>query len=308
MDLCVWDKCNNRCLMCTNPQEGWPTRCGSYDYGFRAIKERMVRDKEEILKQDSIYLSGGEPTIHPDFLSLLRFLKEFFPRQRIKLLTNGRNFFYPEFTRKVLSINNNFEIDLSLHGPTKSIHEKVTRAENSYEQATRGLSNLLAYKNKRQEVGIRYVLTGLNYKHLCEFYFFIAENFPKLDRLIFIFWEIEAQAIENFNNLDLSYRDVKKQLDQLGEKYDNKVEIRLYHFPLCVLPASLWDKTWVTLDPEDVTCLSSCQDCNYKKYCLGIPKYYLEKYGDGEFYPLDNFCEVSEGDNPHKPINKINLN
>ncbi len=37
MDICLWNKCNNRCLMCTNPHDFWQD--DHYDYN--SLKGRL---------------------------------------------------------------------------------------------------------------------------------------------------------------------------------------------------------------------------------------------------------------------------
>src|SRR3989339_1143910 len=176
MDLCVWDKCNNRCLMCTNPEPPWPAWDGSLKYDYDAITKRLKKDKDRFLADDSIYITGGEPTIHPDFLRILDYLFCNFPKQKIKLLTNGRRFMYDDFAKKVLSLSRNFEIDLSVYGADSAVHDAVTRSRGSFVQTTAGLANILRFKDPAQVLGVRFVITGLSAAHTGDFLRMLVER------------------------------------------------------------------------------------------------------------------------------------
>ena len=54
MDICVWDKCNNRCLMCTNPDRPWPNWDGSF-FIVSAVLEIKNRQEAEPDMLDLIY-------------------------------------------------------------------------------------------------------------------------------------------------------------------------------------------------------------------------------------------------------------
>jgi len=67
-DISIWNKCNNSCVMCTNSsnfQNEIDSNLLRYEKIIKNIKS-LGRIKE------TINLSGGEPTIHPDFLKLLK--------------------------------------------------------------------------------------------------------------------------------------------------------------------------------------------------------------------------------------------
>lgn len=306
LDICVWDKCNNRCRMCTNPIERWPSWDGSYDYSIDAITKRIDNKKEEFLKMDSIYLSGGEPTMNPSFLDLLKYLKNNFPDQRVKLLTNGRRFSYDDFAKKTLAINNNFEIDLSIYGPTEEVHDKITQTKNSFNQTTLGLENLLNYKKKGQIVGVRTVITGLSYKYIEQMLELIAVRFPTVDRVVIIFWEPEAQAIINQSEVEVKYDAVKTYLEKLSVNFLEQFrDVRFYHFPLCRLPMKLWPYMWRTLPKEEIEFVKECDDCNYKKYCLGIHKGYLENVEDNGFKAIKNDIKIIDSGFQYRPIRGI---
>ena len=305
MDICVWDKCNNNCLMCTNPDRPWPAWDGSFDYGYDSLIERIKKTEKKIKTFDSIYFSGGEPTLHPQFSDVLKYVSQNFPKQRIKLLTNGRKFLYPDFAKEVLKITNNLDIELSIYGSNKKSHEAVTQAPGSFDQTIKGLENLLKYKNKDQLVNVRYVITKLSYQYLEDFLKLIKNKFSKIDRIMLIFWEIENQAVKNIKTVKITYDKVIPEIEKIYYLLSDSKQIRLYHFPLCTLSEEFWPFIWRTLPEDGVVFIDSCNKCKYKKYCLGIPKDYSEHVGVKEFKPIKKDLIINEADNIYNPIIKV---
>ena len=305
MDICVWDKCNNNCLMCTNPDWPWPAWDGGFDYNYDSLIKRIEKLKDKIKTYDSIYLSGGEPTLNPRFLDVLRYVSQNFPKQRIKLLTNGRKFLYPDFTKKVLEITDNLDIELSIYGPNQKAHQTITRAPGSFEQTIKGLGNLLEYKSKDQLVNVRYIITKLSYQYLEELLKLIKKRFSSVDRIMLIFWEIENQAVKNIKAVKITYNQVRPEIEKITLLLKDFNEIRLYHFPLCTLPGKIWSSIWRTLPEDGVVFVKACQGCNFKKYCLGVPKDYSEIIGTKEFKAIKKDFIIHKTDDFYHPISRV---
>lgn len=306
MDLNVWDKCNNFCLMCTNPSAPWPAVDGSFDYSYEAIISRLEKYRKKFEEGDCIYLTGGEPTLHPNFLEIFSYLTENFPNQRLILLTNGRRFFYKDFVKKLFSINSNFQVDMSLLGDKAKVHDSIARARGSFYQAKEGLKNLLFFRDN-QFINVRFIITAFNYKHIPQFLKMIKKEFLGLDRLILIFWEIENHAETNFKSLKVRYPQVKDYLEKSIGLIEEINKVGLYHFSLCNLPPRLWPYMWRTLDSDDVEFIDICNKCKYKKYCLGIQKCYLNFIGKEDFSPIKEDFKIDFSGNFYRPIDKIEI-
>lgn len=301
-DFCVWNRCNNNCLMCTNPPE-FKNKKESLLYSRQNLLSRVESWKEEGLGMDNINLTGGEPTIHPDFLFLLRKIRKILPKNKIIIVSNGRMFSYSEFAKDCLKTKN-LCLEIALHGPNAKLHDKVTCVKGSFDQTVKGLNNILKYRNSSQELEIRIIITKLTYKNLGETVNFAKKRFPGVDRIILIFMEMEGMAKKNFKLVGLKYKEFKPYIDlkKIGEWRNGLKEIRLYHFPLCVLEPELWQYAWRTLRGEEVTFLPSCRQCRYRKYCLGIHKDYLKLVGDKEFRPIKKKIGLKTQKFFHHPI------
>lgn len=305
MDICLWDKCNNKCVMCTNPVGSWEAWDGSFDYDYASLKKRTLKDRQKFEDDDTIYLTGGEPTIHPDFLRFIDFLSNEFPGKRIVLLTNGRRFCYEKFAKDLLDRNLNIEIHVSLYGHNESVHEKITQVKGSYDQSIVGIQNLLKHKKPEQVLAVRHVLSSVSYKYIKNFLELIVDEIPLVDRVILMFWEIEAQAESNFDYLKLKYSDTVDFIKEVSCFLDKINEISLYHFPLCQINESLWPVVWCTWPEHEITWLPVCKQCQVKKYCVGIHKAYLKNIGDKEFKPIKNKRNIKESGNIYQPIKAV---
>ena len=307
MDICVWDKCNNNCLMCSNPDKPWPSFNGRPEqgYDYKTLIKRIERFKAKILKSDAIVLTGGEPTLHPRFIDILKFLRQNYPDKEIRILTNGRRFVYPDFAQEILQTDN-LNVAVSLYGPTAAIHDAITQTEKSFEQTLKGLENLLLYKRDGQIFEIRTVISRLSYKHLKEILELVKIRFGSIDRFVLIFMEVEGQADKNLKRVGVSYSQIKPHLEEIQPLFNNFKEFRLYHFPLCTLGAEFWPYLWRTLPAKEVAFVARCGQCQYKQYCLGIHKGYLKKIGSKEFKPIQGKFVIQPSNNFYHPIDKVN--
>ncbi len=299
--ICIWNKCNSKCLMCSNPSDFQATDPYK-DYSFDALKERIEKIK---LIDDKIILTGGEPTIHPEFFRLLSFVRKKFPKTVIELDTNGRRFSYSSFTKKVLLFNK-INVYTSLHGFDTKTHDAVTRTPGSFLQTVKGIKNILKYKDLGlNEIELRIIVTKLTYKYIEKILKFIKENFPEVNRIVIIFMEMEGQAGDNFKIVGLTHTQFQKFIPKIAKWIPKFKEFRFYHFPLCVIDQSLWKYVWRTLPDYEVTFLPKCKNCLYKKYCLGIHKEYIKKVGTKEFRPIKKKYTIEETGNFYYPIKNV---
>ena len=305
-DICIWNRCNNNCLMCSNPID-FRNKDDSFLYSRTAVVSRIKTwEEKQKSNKENINLTGGEPTIHPEFLELVKEIRKILPKNKIVMATNGRMFSYSWFTKKYLAMNN-LSLEIAIHGATPKLHNMITGVKGSFEQTIKGISNILKYRNSSQELELRIIITKLNYQYLDLIINLIKKEFSKVERVVLVFMEMEGFAEKNFKIVGLTYKELKPYLtvSKLKKWKEKLPEIRLYHFPLCTLPPELWEYTWRTLRGEEITFLSRCSKCLYKKYCLGIHKDYLTLVGDREFQPIRKKINIQTQDFFHHPIIKV---
>lgn len=306
MDICLWDRCNNFCQMCTNPDLPWKSEDGNLGegYDFEVLTRRIKRLKDKIKSDDAVILTGGEPTLHPRFLDIFNFARKSFPKQELRILTNGRRFAYRDFAREIMKADN-LNIAVSLCGPTAQIHDRITKTKNSFRQTIKGLKNILNLKKENQLVEIRTVLSKLSYRHIDKTLSLIQLNLPSNDRVIVIYLENEGQAKKNLNKVMVPYSKIRPWMKKIEPFFSAFKDLRLYHFPLCTLDPKFWPYVWRTLPEKEIRFLPACKKCLYKKYCLGIHKGYPKKGEREEFRPIKKNIVILKSNNFYHPITGV---
>ncbi len=280
--------------MCTNMDSFIKSPDDHYGFDFQMQRlQKIAFDSEK----DYFLFTGGEPTLHPGFLSILTAFRKKFPRAPIYLLTNGRKFCYQDFTRKVLRLGKTpFDVVVTIHGHNAATHDSITRSRGSFSQAMRGLENIFKLRRPGQGVEIRIVLHKLTIPWLDKTLLAILNAFPDTAgppkggphpagppeggpypagyRLVLIYFEVEGQAEKNFRRIKLSLGECGARIWECNELLKKFPEVRLYHFPLCVLNEDLRPLVWDSLPGEDVCYLEECRSCALKKKCPGAPAWY----------------------------------
>lgn len=292
-DFPLWPQCNIGCVFCSNPVEGY--RETTDRYTFPELKKKVAEYKKgskTFLKFDEVRdyfnLTGGEPTIHPEFHKVLAHIRSEFPRTLIRLLSNGRMFSYPDFARRTMGIGRTpFEVAVPLFGYDAKSHESISRTPGSFEQTTKGLRNLERWRRPGQVLEVRVILTRIQLKFLSGMLDMLLKDFPFIDRLVFLFVEVEGFADMYQKRLLAPMTEVAAELDRSYEKLLKFRDARLYHFPLCVLPTRLWPFVWNTLADFKVTYLEGCRTkCLYKEQCVGVHRSYEKFAGAPDIAPI----------------------
>jgi len=238
-------------------------------------------------KADFISLTGGEPTLHPDFFKLLAYFRKRLPEIGVTLLSNGRRFADKDFTERFLKIAKPpFTVAVALHGSSAPVHDRVAGIKGAFSQTVKGLENLFAGLKERDGVGleIRLVLHRMNIKNFREFLLFLLKKFPVRDpyRVAAIHYEIEGMALENHKTLALRLSASAGIVNAAAPLITKFPDFGLYHFPLCLVKKDLRSKCRITLPAEDRTYTRKCAGCRARKKCPGLMVEYYKKFGDGE--------------------------
>ncbi|UQA63993.1 radical SAM protein [Polyangium aurulentum] len=149
--------CNNHCTFCLDSNAHDGTMRATND-----IKVQIVEGRKR--GADRLILSGGEPTMHPNFLDFVK-LGRLAGYPKIQTVTNGRMFKYPEFLERAAS-NGLDEITFSLHGHTAKLHDALVGTPGAFEDEVAGLKAALA--SGRFIVNVDIVINKQNVRHLPE--------------------------------------------------------------------------------------------------------------------------------------------
>jgi len=313
-DVPLWTDCNQACAFCSNPTGDFREQAQAHS--FEALKEKLARHKagggERVFAKfdevrDYFTLTGGEPTMHPRFFDVLEHIKREFPERELRMLSNARTLASEPFARRLLDAAGiPFETGVILCGPDAETHERIAgAAKGAFSQTVRGIENLLRLRKEGQRVEIRMVLTALQMPSLRATLKFIGERFPEADRVTLIFFEMEGRSEWRFDDLKIEMTECARQLDALYSILRDFRELRLYHFPLCALPARLWPFVWNTLDPRKVVFKLECRDCPVRLSCVGIHKTYVRKMGAGDLRPVERPSGLAPTGFPFHPFEAL---
>jgi len=219
-------KCNIWCIFCSNEGSSYTAKSQGH-----ANIDLVIKLSEMLLKitpLKSIDFSGGEPTIHPDFLKekfkLIKWTKKY-PNVRFSLHSNGIN-----LNKKILDqIKDNFSrIGITINSLNFETWNKITNLNNMFpldvqKKKFEKIINNLEYINK-QNIGSKVfmkmvVMRGLNdspeelkkYLDTCVKYSF----HPK-------FLEFEPQFKEQRKYI-VGRKELFAKLDKLGVKFAEDV-------------------------------------------------------------------------------------
>ncbi len=295
LELLVGYTCNNNCLFCYVT----PEREKFKDKTTTELKEDIINSRKRGTKELSFL--GGEPTLRKDIFELTRFaVKQGFTH--VKITTNGRMLSYPQYTAELVKAGIT-KVLFSLHGPNAEIHDKLTRANGSFEQLMKGVKKVKKYHDVIIETNS--TITKQNYKHLEE----MARLFIKLKMLssefIFIFPHGNA-LIEPKKNIPM-YTEAKPFMEKaLDTGKNSKTKILMRYVPYCILPNHIQGIADQYDPPEreqigpgvetldvikarkelDRAHVPQCKGCKYEKDCEGPWKVYPSIYGINEFKRL----------------------
>lgn len=213
--------CNNHCTFCLDTLAHNGTMRSNMD-----IKVQIVEGRKKGATR--LILSGGEPTMHPNFLEFVKLGKRAgYPK--VQTVTNGRMFAYPEFLDTAAG-NGLDEITFSLHGHNAKLHDALVGTPGAFEQETAGLKAALA--SNRFIVNVDIVINKQNVQHLPEMLeLFISWGVKEFDLLHIIpFGNAWGAAREHlFYDLEGNEEPIRKALEY---SWRPDVHIWLNRFPL----------------------------------------------------------------------------
>lgn len=296
-DIPFWNKCDNRCVMCTNlgdfaaqpaPRYGLKHQIEKLERWLKGLGRIYLKNAD---KADFVSLTGGEPSLHPDFFKLLSYFRKRLPGTPVTLLSNGRRFADGAFTEKFLKVAKPpFTVAVPLHGSSAAAHDRVAGVKGAFAQTIRGLRNIFAGGRAGWEGGIeiRLVLHRLNIKDFRRILAFLLENFADAARyrVVVIHYEIEGKALENHRKVALRLTDSARMANWAAKLIKRFPDFRLYHFPLCLMKKELRPLCRITLPPEDRIYTAKCSGCAARRRCVGLMTEYHKMFGDGELKKL----------------------
>jgi len=288
-EIFVGSMCNNNCTFCSYGN------CDSIKYRKTdEIKKEL--DSIRSVNENKIRFTGGETTIRKDIFDLVKYAKEL-GFEKIEIETNGRMFFYREFTKKIIEAGANY-FSFSIHGHNSELHDSITRASGSFNQAVQGIKNIKELCE--HPVRINVVIIKANYKFLPDIVKYFSDLVSEI-KLSFV--TIVGNVLEN-KEIVPKMSDVVPFVKDAVDMSKNNVKICT--IPFCLINGyedyNIFFKTYeknpvkmengdfiIKIEPKlfkDFVKNDGCKICKFDQKCFGQSKKYVEMFGFEEINPI----------------------
>lgn len=176
-------------------------------------------------------LTGGEPTLHPDFPKIVRHCKK--NRMRVSLNTNAVRLSDKSFCEDVIPYID--EMVISIHAHRPELHNRFTGAAYSFEKFLLAMENLHR-SNRNVYLITDTVLITENLAHVGEITDFLL-MFPKLKHILFSNVNIPPDKTEALRHLVPTLPQVRDVLPDIVRRLAVKPDriLRFYGIPFCMM-------------------------------------------------------------------------
>lgn len=231
--------CNENCRFCpcskSDKSSGIITNINELTQCVNKINDDGVTD---------ITISGGEPTLHPDFIDIISYIQH--KGINVTVLSNSEKFADIEFLKDFLEkVNiNNIKVITTLHSNSSYEHEDTNRTKGSFYRTVNGL---LGLSKNGVKVIIKHCITKVNYKGLLDFYEFCDKTFDSKVDIQLCSIDYCGIPKEQLQKERLSFPELRPYLEDLFEYHisqKNKGNNRyLYciNMPLCSCDVIYWN-------------------------------------------------------------------
>lgn len=293
--------CVNACSFCSEYDRMEQFRKNPVSFG--EIKKELLKKRKEGF--DFVNLTGGEPTIHPDFLKIIAYAKSL--GYAIYIGTNGSMLAKKEFGRNAVPFLD--DISFSIHGHTAELHDRLVGRKGAFRDICAAVDNVIAH-------GVTHIFANVvavkdNFKSIEKILDFLGRR--GFSQVLFSNLAPEGMGLVRYKDLSVRIDEWRKEVPRLAviaKKYG--VTIRFFGLPMCALENHVflsndlyWDARLTTeragtagvaslVDiPGDVPDRNrikgdQCISCSYKNMCFGVFDEYVKYFGDKELKPFHN--------------------
>lgn len=256
------ERCNSRCLMCSQPPR---------DINDDYLVEDILRTIPWMAPETpELGISGGEPTLLQDkLLEVIAAVKRHLPGASLHMLSNGRLFAYLRLAQRLAAIgHSDLMIGVPLYADTAGVHDFVVQAPGAFNQTIFGLLNLARVGIR---IEIRMVVHRHTYERLPKFAVFIARNLPFISQVSIMGLELMGYARSNLNSLWIDPGDYQNELEECVHRLDAAgLKTNIFNHPLCVLRPSLHRFARKSISDWKNIYLPECTACARRDECGGF--------------------------------------
>jgi pyruvate-formate lyase-activating enzyme len=238
---------------------------------------------------ERIVLSGGEPTLHPRLLDLIRLAKQASPLT-VQLQTNAVLLDDPALAFAIAEAGV-AEAFVSLHGATAEVSDAITGAPGTFARTVVGLDNLA--RTPIYTI-LNFVIHRDNHRELPAYVRLAASRWPEA-AINLSFVAPSADVVPRTPALVPRYSEVRGSLLE-GLAEATRLGRRVVGFesmcglPLCLVPPSFREGALPEIEPGydrgEFDKPEPCTRCALERRCHGVRRGYVELYGTSELVPV----------------------
>jgi His-Xaa-Ser system radical SAM maturase HxsC len=258
----VTERCNNYCLMCSQPPK---------DIDDSWILEEIKKSLPLIpTNARTLTFTGGEPLSDwQDFIKILEDCRDLLPSTAIQVLTNGRAFAKSEIVDRWKSLNHPSLIAaIPVYAAVDHLHDYVVQAKGAFDETILGILKL---KDRGQRVEVRVVLHAHTAPIIAETSRWLARNLPFVDHVALMGMENTGFALANEKSLWIDPMDYRERLSEGVEILAaTGLNVSVYNLPLCVLEPRIWPYAVQSISDWKNGYVEECTKCDEKSRCSGF--------------------------------------
>lgn len=236
--ISLTQRCNYRCCCCPCPRAGEDS-----DLNLDSIVRLFGNPSDDSTRR--VTLSGGEPTIHKDFLPIMKFFSQ--KNYDVTILTNSSLLSSATFLTK---LNNCYPIKrlhiiTTLYSVDPNQHDSETGVSGSFANTIKAVQLLVDYGAK---VTLKYCISAHNAAQLYTFYRFLEHNFDARIQFQICGIDYVGMSHEMADSMKISCAEIRQYLEPLLEDVtqrkltnENCRSISIAYLPLCVASPKYWD-------------------------------------------------------------------
>jgi His-Xaa-Ser system radical SAM maturase HxsC len=258
----VTERCNNYCLMCSQPPK---------DIDDRWILDEIRESLPLVPKSTpTLTFTGGEPLSDwTYFIDVLADCRDLLPNTAVQVLTNGRAFAKSEIVDAWRAVSHPTLIAaIPVYSAVDHVHDYVVQAKGAFDETILGILKL---KDRGQCVEVRVVLHAHTAPIIAETGRWIARNLPFVDHVALMGMENTGFAIANEKSLWIDPMDYRESLSEGVQILAAAgMNVSVYNLPLCVVDPSIWPYAVRSISDWKNGYLEECTKCIEKSRCGGL--------------------------------------
>lgn len=285
-------RCNQSCPFCSAPQHAEP------DPQVLAACFRAVAD---LLPGAMVSLTGGEPTLRPDFGAQITGLLDLPRISQIQVQTNAVRF-AEALAPGDLPVDDRLGFFVSLHALEDGIYDRCTGTRGQLGRAVEGTRRLLSAGHG---VTLNCVVNRENLDHLPAMVAALPGTFasagqPQLHLSVLICPDWNPTALDylvRYKALTEALLRATRAAEDAGIAVETLLGSSHASLPACMLPASQRRRGSHTYLPKEgetgyedfsrpYVKAAGCRRCSEREHCLGVPVGYARAFGLDELEPL----------------------